>query len=234
MYEKKVMICFVVFTFLFAACSDKENEIGLSKKNVVIEKPDDGFLLRCQHEDGVVDIITGNDFRNFVRFRTEERGIITSDFNVLYAYEDIGDITLSDKRDDSFTLNAFNDEFEVYDIKDVEGGVNFKVKQVGSEVLNATLQYDSLNKNELLKDLYSFGVVPNPFSNGQEMKGPVTIALIGAAAVVVSSVIVVVGEILQDDCNNQRKIDEHNCRNSSKKCLKANGRCHYTCITCPK
>ena len=103
------------------------------------------------------------------------------------------------------------------------------------EVLVATLYLNSLNKAEWFKELYSLSVVPNPFNNASGEKiGNLAIALIGAGAVIVAAVITVTADYINDMCQNKRDIDRHNCEHSSKKCLKANGRCHYTCIPCKK
>ena len=227
----------LLLTCFFVACSEREDEIvSVSKKNAGIEKPEGGFLLNCEHANGMVDVITGIDFKDFVRFRTKDKDSIIADFNVLYAYEDIGDIIISDKEDDRFILNAFGDEFQVYDIKDIKNeGIKFNVTRKDGEVLVATLYLNSLNKAEWFKELYSLSVVPNPFNNASGEKiGNLAIALIGAGAVIVAAVITVTADYINDMCQNKRDIDRHNCEHSSKKCLKANGRCHYTCIPCKK
>lgn len=237
MKRVNVIVSLILIALFFGACSEREDEIASkSKKSAVIEKPSDGFLLNCKHADGSADIITGVDFRDFVRFRTIDKdNSVVEDFSVLYAYEDIGDITISDKKDDSFTLSAFGDKFQIYDVKDVKGGIEFKTTREGCEVLTAVLLLDSLNKAEWLKLLYSSSVVPNPFSNGSNEKiGPLTITLISAGAVVLAAVIDKATDVIIDACQNQRSIDKHNCERSSKKCLKANGRCHYTCVSCKK
>ena len=225
-----------LFILSFMSCNDKNDTYSQSRKNIIIEKPKNGFLLQCKHSNGKIEVINGVSFDDFVNLKTIENNHITSDVNVLYAYEDLGDILLYDKRKDSFTLSVFNDEFKVFNIKDAnEGKIEFDVTKQDGEILHSTLEYDDLTTKSFLENLYSFSDIPNPFYNDSNKKSVgACIGLAVAIAGVIVAVASVIVDINIDNCNAQRETDKYNCEHSSKKCIKANGRCHYICVPCPK
>lgn len=232
------ILCFTVLaaitTITFIACQDEDN-VSLLQKNDVLEDittPENGFKFVNTNGSDTTIVSTGTSLYDFMRERTVVKSNIVEVNNIIYAFEDVGKISISQDEEKGYTLYAFDDTFKIFDVMDeTDGSVSYKITHTGGDTVYSKVYYDSLNAENFIKFILSKDVFENPFTPPVE-KFFLSSLAISLAGVLVSAASVVVS-LYNDSCQNSREIDKHNCEQSSKKCLKAKGRCHYECISCP-
>lgn len=236
---KKIAVFMVFATSLtvFVSCSDKEE----NSKNKLFpldyrEKMDNGFLIRNVDSNGRIEIYSGVSLTDFIRTTIITDTTLIYDGDILYDYEYMGEISVSNKKGNSFIFHAFKSDFLVSDLKN-EGydGISFTIRDTSNTVMrNCVVRYNSsMNVKTLLDFLYNTDYIPNPFRH-QFTKFAISIGTAIAIAGLVIAASAVVTDVVLNKCDASRDRDKSNCEKTSKRCIKDKGFCHYECIPCKK
>lgn len=238
--KKLGILCFTVLaaitTITFIACQDEDNVSSLQKNDVLedITTPENGFKFVNTNGSDTTIVSTGTSLYDFMRERTVVKSNIVEVNNIIYAFEDVGKICVSQDEEKGYTLYAFDDTFRIFDVMDeTDGSVSYKITHTGGDTVYSKVYNDSLNAANFIKILLSKDVFENPFTPPVEKFVLTVAAAVAIAGVLVSAASVAV-DLYLDSCQNSREVDKHNCVRSSKTCLRVKGKCHYECVPCPK
>ncbi len=234
-----LVVALMTGTIIFVACNNEDESISSSSSTQVsianIEAPKGGFMFvnRNQTSDAL-SVSTGTSFSDFIREYTVVNNSIVGIKNIIYEFEDLGTVRVStNEQPNEFTFVAFEDEFQIFDIKDdKDGAVSYKITHKDGDTVCSKVYYDGLNAQNFASILSSNKTFENPFLSSFKKVDSITLQAIAAvASAVVSAVKVVIG-IFSKPCERKLHADEENCKTIGK-CIKYKSRCHYECIECP-